>query len=58
MFSEAGLSPDKPIIAYCTKGIRSAFMTEVLRMLGYSQAKNYDASYYTWAGDSALSIEK
>jgi len=58
MFTEAGLGTDKPIIVYCTKGIRSAFMTEVLRMLGYAQAKNYDASYYSWAGDSALPIEK
>lgn len=58
MFTEAGLAKDKPAIVYCTKGIRSAFMTEVLHMLGYSQAKNYDASFYSWAGDSALPVEK
>lgn len=58
MFAEAGVTKDKPVIAYCTKGIRSAYMVELLRMLGFDQAKNYDASFYSWAGDSTLPLGK
>lgn len=58
MFTDAGLKKDEPIIVYCTKGIRSAYMAEVMRMVGFEKAVNYDASFYSWAGDSALPVEK
>lgn len=58
MFEAAGLQKDAEIVSYCTKGIRSGYMTLLLRMLGYSNAKNYDASFYSWAGDSTLPVEK
>ena len=45
-----GYSTDEPIIAYCTGGIRSGFSTIVLRIAGYDQARNYDASFSGWAG--------
>ena len=31
---------------------------EVLNMLGFKTPRNYDASFYSWAGDSSLPIEK
>jgi thiosulfate/3-mercaptopyruvate sulfurtransferase len=59
MFDEAGLT-DKTAEAvfYCTKGIRSGHMSLLARMLGYENAKNYDASFYTWAGNPDLPVEK
>lgn len=58
MFAAAGATKDGEFICYCTKGIRSGYATMVARWLGYSKAKNYDASYYAWAGDSSLKLEK
>jgi len=44
-------------VFYCTKGIRSAHMSLLARMLGYENAKNFDASFYTWAGNPDLPVE-
>lgn len=56
-FEEAGLSKSDDIVAYCTAGIRSGHLCCVLRMAGYDKARNYDASFYEWAGDSTLDVE-
>lgn len=58
MFVQAGLKPGDEVISYCTVGIRSGFMTELLRMCGYENAKNYNASFSEWAGDPNNPIEK
>lgn len=58
LFTAAGLSPDDEIVTYCTKGIRSAYMALALRMTGFERARNYDASFYEWAGNKKLSVEK
>ena len=57
IMTENGISKTDEIVTYCTKGIRSADMELILNMAGYN-AKNYDASYYEWAGDSSLTVEK
>lgn len=57
-FTKAGLKPEDDIVVYCTKGIRSAHETLILRMLGFEKAKNWDASYYEWAGNKDLPVEK
>lgn len=36
------------IVPYCTGGIRSGYMFMVLQDLGYTNVKNYDASFYGW----------
>jgi thiosulfate/3-mercaptopyruvate sulfurtransferase len=47
---QAGLSPEKQIIAYCQSGVRSAHMTFVLKdLLGYPDVKNYDGSWIEWS---------
>jgi thiosulfate/3-mercaptopyruvate sulfurtransferase len=56
IFKDAGLEKDDEIVTYCTAGIRSAHLALVLRMMGYNYAKNYDASYYAWAGDENLPV--
>lgn len=57
MFTKAGLNPGDDIVVYCTVGIRSGFLTEILRMCGYEKAKNYNASFSEWAG-LGLPVEK
>jgi thiosulfate/3-mercaptopyruvate sulfurtransferase len=57
LFIAVGLKKSDTIVSYCTKGIRSAMMTMVLRMTGYTKAVNYDASFYEWAGDASLPVQ-
>lgn len=58
MFAKAGLKPEDDIVTYCTVGIRSGYLAEVLRMCGYEKAKNYNASFSEWSGDDANPVEK
>lgn len=58
LFAKAGLNPKDEIAAYCTKGIRSAHMTLLLRMAGFEKARNYDASFYEWSGNEKLPLAK
>jgi thiosulfate/3-mercaptopyruvate sulfurtransferase len=58
LYMDAGIPMDATIYAYCTKGIRSAYTYEVLKMLGFKTPRNWDASFYSWAGDSTLPLEK
>lgn len=50
MMDKLGVEKDDEIITYCTVGIRSGFTSEILRMSGYKNAKNYNASFSEWAG--------
>jgi thiosulfate/3-mercaptopyruvate sulfurtransferase len=58
MLTDAGIKPEDDVITYCTKGIRSAHLALAMREVGYSKARNYDASFYEWAGDASLPLEK
>lgn len=58
MFKEAGLKTDDEIVTYCTAGIRSGYMALVMRAAGFENARNYDASFYEWAGNKSLKVEK
>ncbi len=51
VLAAAGLGPGRPIIAYCTGGVRSGFAYAVLRELGYADVANYDGSMWQWAAD-------
>jgi len=57
IFANAGLAKDDEIVTYCTAGIRSAHLALVLRMAGYPNSMNYDASFYEWAGNDNLTVE-
>lgn len=50
IFEGLGLNPEDEIVTYCTVGIRSGFTAELMRMCGYSKAKNYNGSFSEWAG--------
>lgn len=48
-----GITPDKKVVAYCTGGVRSAWLVAVLAELGYPNAVNYAGSMWEWsAGDA------
>ncbi len=49
-FTALGLQPEDEIITYCTVGIRSGFTAEIMRMAGYTKARNYNGSFSEWAG--------
>jgi len=61
-FEQAGITPEKTIIAYCQSGVRSAHTTFVLtEILGYPNVRNYDGSWIEWSyyalQDTSLPIE-
>ena len=58
IFKDAGLNKEDEIVTYCTAGIRSAHFALILKDNGYDKVKNYDASFYEWAGDSSNPLEK
>ncbi len=45
--------PDKtiPIVTYCGGGYRSAFATDTLNQMGYTNVKNYKEGFLGWEGE-------
>ena len=57
-FTEAGVTPDKTIYAYCHSSDRAAHVYMVLtQMLGYKNVKIYDGAWKEWAVLTALPAE-
>lgn len=56
LLTEAGLTPDRQIIAHCQTGIRSSYATLVLLGLGYGNAQNYDGSWIEWANNPSYPV--
>ncbi len=57
MYAAHGVTTDKPVIPYCSTGVRSANTYFTLRALGYPEVKLYSASYVEWSFDPARPIE-
>ncbi len=55
VLQQHGVARDRPVISYCTGGVRSAFVTLVLRDAGI-EAANYAGSWWEWAADERLPI--
>ncbi|EMY70898.1 sulfurtransferase [Leptospira vanthielii] len=53
---QLGIQKEKPIVAYCTGGVRSAFVVGILRTYGYN-AYNYAGSMWEWSNDPKLPLE-
>lgn len=53
---QLGIHKEKPIVAYCTGGVRSAFVVGILRTYGYN-AYNYAGSMWEWSHDPKLPLE-
>ena len=59
IYGGRGITPDKPVIAYCRIGERSAHTWFVLtQLLGYPDVKNYDGSWTEWGSLVGAPVEK
>jgi thiosulfate/3-mercaptopyruvate sulfurtransferase len=57
LLSERGVPPGKPIVVYCTGGVRSGFAFVALKSAGLKAVANYDGSFWEWAADAALPVD-
>ena len=57
MYEQAGVTPDKEVIAYCQGGYRAAHSYLALRLLGYPKVRNYVGSWKEWGDREDLPIE-
>jgi len=59
LYGTAGITGEKPVIAYCRIGERSSHTWFVLKhLLGYKNVKNYDGSWTEWGNLVAAPVEK
>jgi thiosulfate/3-mercaptopyruvate sulfurtransferase len=59
IYGGKGVTADKPVIAYCRIGERSAHTWFVLtQLLGYPNVRNYDGSWTEWGSLVRVPIEK
>lgn len=49
MYDEAGVTPDRFVIPYCTSGVRSAVTFFTLHLLGYERVALFSGSWQEWA---------
>jgi thiosulfate/3-mercaptopyruvate sulfurtransferase len=59
LYGGAGITGEKPVVAYCRIGERSSHTWFVLKhLLGYKNVKNYDGSWTEWGNLVAAPVEK
>jgi len=59
LYESQGITPDKPIVAYCRIGERSSHSWFVLTyLLGYPNVRNYDGSWTEWGNLVDAPIER
>lgn len=56
LYEEAGITPDRVVIAYCATGVRSAATYLTLRQLGYENVAVFTGSYGEWSSDPARPV--
>ncbi|MCD7952231.1 MAG: hypothetical protein LUG14_04740 [Synergistaceae bacterium] len=58
LLAQHGITPDSEIVVYDTAGVRSAFVTMLLRYSGFVKSQNYDEGFQAWAGNPELPLVK
>jgi thiosulfate/3-mercaptopyruvate sulfurtransferase len=59
LYAGAGITGEKPVIAYCRIGERSSHTWFVLKyLLGLQNVKNYDGSWTEWGNLVGAPVEK
>jgi thiosulfate/3-mercaptopyruvate sulfurtransferase len=56
MYENAGITPEREVIAYCQGGYRAAHTYLALRLLGYPKVRNYLGSWREWGDRAELPI--
>ncbi len=57
MYRQAGITPEKEVIAYCQGGYRAAHSYVALRLIGYPRVRSYVGSWKEWGDREDLPIE-
>ncbi|MBM3213912.1 sulfurtransferase [Candidatus Poribacteria bacterium] len=55
--SSSGITPDKDVVVYCQRGLRSAQLYGVLRALGFPRVRNYAGSWAEWGNHPSTLVE-
>ncbi len=58
LLAQHGVTPDSEIVVYDTAGVRSAFVTMLLRYSGFVKSQSYDEGFQAWAGNPDLPLVK
>ena len=57
LFEGAGLTDkNQTIICYDTSGVRAGFMTMILRLAGYANARCYNPAFQVWSADAETEV--
>ncbi len=51
LYEEAGVTPDRQVIPYCSTGVRSAVTFFSLRLIGYDEVSLFTGSWAEWSLD-------
>jgi thiosulfate/3-mercaptopyruvate sulfurtransferase len=57
LYEDAGVTPDKTVIPYCSTGVRSAVTFFTLTLLGYPHVSLYTGSWEEWSQHPELPVE-
>jgi thiosulfate/3-mercaptopyruvate sulfurtransferase len=58
LYTSAGITRDKTVVAHCQTGVRAAHTYLVLRSLGYTDVAVYDGSWVEWGNDDTTPVVK
>src|SRR5579884_606101 len=57
VFSQANITPEQRVVAYCNGGVAATTILFSLAMLGYPNLTNYDGSWNEWGKRQDLPAE-